>query len=123
MSDADDNYCTLREIQNVFSHEMAKLDKDIWPRENSGSPPRSLVLEHFERFKHELFKVARKPRKHQSVHISPSDRPSGESPELPEPSEWDTVAQAEFERNKQRHIEDTARARRSAALGLGRGET
>ncbi len=114
--DADSNYVTEREIQNIFSFEVTKLDKDIWPRENEMCP-RTLIMEHFERLRYELLKIARRPR----VHILGSDRESGTVPIPPEPTDWDSTASLESERNKQRHIEK-ARASRSAAMGLGRGE-
>jgi hypothetical protein len=110
-----DPYVTDREILNVFSFEIRKLDEDIWPL--GASPPRSQVMAHFDRLKHELLKISRIPRR---VFIDNSNRPSGEEGLHDEPTDWQTTAEADFERNKQRHYEKV-RSNRGHPMGLGRG--
>lgn len=110
-----DHFVTDREILNVFAFEIRKLDEEIWPREN-GSPSRNQVLAHFERLKHELLKVSRAPRR---VFIDDSNRPSAEETiQPPEPSDWESTATADFERNKQRYYEKM-RSHRGSPMGLG----
>lgn len=118
MTKDGDHYVTDREILNVFAFEIRKLDEEIWPREN-GSPSRVEVLAHFERLKHELLKVSRTPRR---VFVNDSDRQGAAEIVQPEPSDWESTAQADFERNKQRYYEK-ARSHRSAHVGLGSGES